>query len=61
MDNNDLKTILHEIISDLEEIRVAVARRAVATGDQSTTRGEIAAGANREAYSRLRKRVDGLQ
>ena len=61
MDNTtELKAILNEIVTDLEQIRVAVARRVEKTGDQSRTAGEIASGENRQAYNAIHKRIDAL-
>jgi uncharacterized protein (DUF1499 family) len=57
---NELKSILKEIVDDLEQIRIAVARRVEKSGDQSRTASETIAGVNREAYNAIRKRIDAL-
>jgi molybdopterin synthase catalytic subunit len=58
---NELKAILKEIVNDLEQVRIALARRVEKSTDQSTTAVEIVAGANREAYNAIRKRIDDLR
>lgn len=57
----ELKAILREIVSDLEQIRVAIARQGGETAEKSRTRGDLAFGSNREAYSAIRKRIDALK
>lgn len=59
--DKELKEILKEIVNDLEEIRVAVAARSGGLGMKSRTDAETVAGANREAYKKLRKRIDALK
>ena len=57
---SEIKGILTEIVNDLEEIRIAVARRVEKTGEQLRTAGQIAASENLEAYNAICKRIDEL-
>jgi molybdopterin synthase catalytic subunit len=58
---DELKAILKEIVTDLEQRRIAVAARSGGLGTKSRTDAEIVAGANLEAYKKLRKRIDALK
>ena len=57
---DELKAVLNLIVDDLEQIRIALARRETLKGDQLRTAGETASGANRAAYNAIRTRIDAL-
>jgi hypothetical protein len=58
---HELKAILNEIVTDLEDIRIVIAARSAASGEKPKTAEEIIAGADREPYTQLRKRIDALK
>ena len=56
-----IKDILTEIVNDLEQVRVAIARRVTKPGEEAKEAGLNLRDLNRPDYESLRKRIDALK